>query len=227
MELFRQLGAVQREFTALSNRASARYGAGRLEQALDDLSRALPAHRDAGKKLPLGDALYISSLVHLELGELEEGMRLATEAVDLALELRDHTLEGYWLLALGHAQRALGAYAEALTSYHRSATLHRRLGDQNREALAWQGTGDTYLLMQRPGDAADFQSRATAAHSALGDTWSQAIGLDAWAAALGGGDAEGARSKRQQALQLVAAFSDGRAVRLREKLEEQLRQPGI
>lgn len=222
MEQFRHLGATERELTALSNRASTRFDAGRLEEAREDLRRALPAHRDSNQKLPLGDALYVSSMVHLELGELGEGLQLATEAVDLALELRDHTLEGYWLLALGRAQCALGQYTDSLTSYHRSASLHRRLGDQSREAFAWQGTGEVYLLMQRPEEAADFHRRAAAAHAVLGDAWSQAVALDAWASALSESDIEGARSHWREAIRLVAGFTDERAVRLRERLEQRL-----
>lgn len=222
MELFHRLGASQRANTVLSNRAGARHAAGRLAEAADDLGRALPAHRAAGRKPAIGDTLYISSMVHLELGEPEAGLRLATEAVDVALELRDHTLEGYWLLALGHAQRALGRHTEALTAYHRSATLHRRLGDRSREALAWQATGETYRLLQRPTEAADFHRRAAATHAALGDPWNQALALEAWATALAPQDPEAARTHRRQAHSLAAPFTDPRATRLLRHLEHHL-----
>ncbi|MER6915784.1 tetratricopeptide repeat protein [Streptomyces sp. NPDC000594] len=221
MELFRELDATPDELTVLSNRAGARYEAGRLEEARADLGIALPAHRDANRRLPLGDALYTSSMVHRELGDLTEGLRLATQAVELALEMRDHTLEGYWLLSLGAAQRALGEHGDALASYHRSATLHRRLGDRSREAFAWQGTGETYLLMGRPREASDFLDRATAAHSSLGDPWNQALALTSWAEALAAGeDTVGARERREQALRLVGEFGDNRAAGIRLRLED-------
>ncbi|MFE7132590.1 ATP-binding protein [Streptomyces sp. NPDC057638] len=236
MELSRQLGFPARELTTLSNRAATRYEAGRLTAARDDLSRALPAHRAVGSRLALGDSLFVSSLVHRELGDLQEGMRLATEAVELALEMRDHTLEGYWLLALGAAQGALHQHEDALISYHRSATLHRRLGDQGREALAWRGTGETYLLMERPGEAVGFLNRAASAHAALGDAWNQALALAAWAEALDAevaeehgteehgteGSGTAAREHRARALRLVAEFEDDRALRMRRRLEERL-----
>lgn len=222
MQLFRQLGDQQSVDLTLSNRAGARHDAGRTREAADDMEQALAGHRAHGDKAYLGDALCATSLIRLELGDHEAAHALASEAVDLALELRDHTLEGYWLLALGAAQRAEGEHAGALASYHRSALLHRRLGNRNREALAWRGTGETYTAMHRTDDAVDFLRRAAAVHAELGDSWNEALALAAWAAAReqddGRPDGTTAGELRQRAVSLLSAFTDGRAVRLRGRL---------
>ncbi|WP_233221307.1 ATP-binding protein [Streptomyces carminius] len=216
--IFRRLGAVRRELVALANRAETRHAAGRPDRAAADLDGVLPAHRAAGEKALLGNALRVRSLIRLESGSPRQALDDAAEAVELALELRDHTLEGYWLIALGDAQRALGRYGDALASYHRSALLHRRLGDRSREALAWQGAGETYLLMRRPAEAADFHRRAAAVHAELGDDWHHALALDARARALADEDPALARALRQRAVRLLAPYGDDRAARVRRRL---------
>ncbi|WP_328915741.1 MULTISPECIES: ATP-binding protein [unclassified Streptomyces] len=223
--IFRALGATQRAYTALSNRAATRFAAGLLAEAADDLRRAIPAHREAGRKAALGDALRLSSAVHLELGQAQEALKLADEAVELALELRDHTLEGYWLLTAGNAHRALGHYSAALASYHRSAVLHRRLGDTDREALAWQGTAGTYWLMDRSQEAVDFQRMAVTSFSRSADVWNRALALAGLADLLHPGDPAAATGHRRDALGLISAYADPRAVHLRRELERRLTAP--
>ncbi|MGY0058474.1 ATP-binding protein [Streptomyces sp. LZ34] len=137
---------------------------GRLTEAESNLGEALAVHQRMVNKRSVGNVLRMRSAIHLERGELPEADRVAHEALDISLELRDHALEGYWLLYVGDAQRALGQYAEALTSYQRSAVLHRRLGDRSREALAWHGAGGAYQRLGRHGEAADFYRRAAMVH---------------------------------------------------------------
>ncbi|MFI0729729.1 tetratricopeptide repeat protein [Streptomyces sp. NPDC021225] len=170
----------------------------------------------------VGNVLRMRSAVHLERGELTEAARTAHEALDIALELRDRVMEGYWLLYLGDAQQARGQCAEALISYQRSATIHRRLGDRSREALAWYGAGRTYQRLERTGEAADFFRRATAVHQELSDSWHQALALDALATSLSAEDAVAARRHWGDALRLLAGYDDARAVKLRERIEGRL-----
>ncbi|MEU5541960.1 tetratricopeptide repeat protein [Streptomyces sioyaensis] len=142
--------------------------------------------------------------------------------MDIALELRDHVLEGYWLLYLGEAQRAQGKTAEALTSYQRSAVIHRRLGDRSREALAWHGAGGTYQRLDRNGEAVDFHRRAVAVHKDVGDTWHHAVALDSLASSLRSEDAVQANRYWEDVLRLLSNYGDARAVKMRERIEGQL-----
>lgn len=171
----------------------------------------------------MGDALSILSALHLDRDEPEEGLRAAQEALDIALELRDHTLEGYWLLTLGAAQSALGQPGAALESYQRSAVLHRRLGDRSREALAWHGTGEVYARLARYEDAAAFYQQAAAVHRELGDAWNEAVALDGLATSLETDRPEEARQHWGDVLRLVAAFDDPPAVDLRSRAERKRR----
>ncbi|MEU5728912.1 tetratricopeptide repeat protein [Streptomyces antimycoticus] len=128
----------------------------------------------------------------------------------------------FWLLTLGDARQANGQYAEALTSYQRSATLHRRLADRSREALAWQGVGEVYRRLGRHAEAADFHRQAASTHRDLDDEWHQALALDGLASAVLGENPEAARRHWAEALRLIADFSDPRAVAVREAIERRL-----
>ncbi|MFF3753383.1 tetratricopeptide repeat protein [Streptomyces sp. NPDC002018] len=139
--------------------------------------------------------------------------------MDIALTLRDHRLEGYWLLTLGDAQQANGEPAEALASYQRSAALHRRLGNRSREAMAWNSTADAYRRLGRHEEAAQFHRRAAAVHHELGDTWDEAMALDGLAEALAAEEPQAALGHWADALRLLAGYDDPRAVAARERME--------
>lgn len=175
---FANLGEAHWAAVARANLAEVHHLAGRVGQARDGIRAALAAHRAAGAEYNIGNALRVLSAVHLDQGEPREALRAAEEAVEIATELRDHIAEGYWLLALGEAQRSLDRPTDALESYQRSAILHRRLGDRSREARAWQGTGQAYQLLDRGQDAADFHRRAAAVHHELGESQLEAEALE-------------------------------------------------
>ncbi|OPF74246.1 hypothetical protein VT50_0226965 [Streptomyces antioxidans] len=180
---FSELGLPYWESIALINLANACHQAGRVDEAARDAELVYATFRARNDRPNMGRALGLLSAIHLDRGDLDAALRAASEAVTIALDLRHHVLEGYWLIALGNAQRALGEYADSLVSFQRSASLHRRLGDRSREAMAWHGAGETYRAMGRPGEAADFHRRAAAAHHELGDRWHEALALDGLAAA--------------------------------------------
>jgi tetratricopeptide (TPR) repeat protein len=119
----------------------------------------------------------------------------------------------------GRCSTALGQLADALTSYQRSATLHRRLGNRSREALAWQGAGEVHQRLARSEEAADFHRRAVAVHRELGDSWNEAIALVGLATAL--------RSEPHwaEALRLLAEYDDSRAVATRARIESLIDAP--
>ncbi|MFE3829254.1 hypothetical protein [Streptomyces sp. NPDC059092] len=134
--------------------------------------------------------------------------------------------EGWWLIALGNAQRALSRYGDALTAYQRSAVLHGRLGDRSREALAWQGAGETYDLLDRPDEGIGFHRAAVAVHRELGDGWNEAVALEGLGSALhhaeAGAPADTAGQHWARALELLAEYDDPRAVAARERVARRL-----
>ncbi|MFJ2177124.1 ATP-binding protein [Streptomyces sp. NPDC087851] len=221
-ELFGELGETHWQAVSDTNLAQAHYQAGRLAEAAERLQRALSFHRRRGNARSIGNALWILSAIHLDRGEFQDALRTAEEAVRIALDLRSHVAEGWWVIALGNAHRALTRYGDALTAYQRSAMLHGRLGDRSREALAWQGAGETYVLLGRPDEAVNFHRAAVAVHRELGDAWHEAIALEGLGAALrhaeAGTEGDTAGQHWTRALELLAAYDDPRAAATRERV---------
>ncbi|MFB9965552.1 ATP-binding protein [Sinosporangium siamense] len=220
--LFESLGSTYWSAVVSSNLASVYYHAGRLEEADEVGIRALNLHRELGNKNTIGNALYLRSCIHLDRGELEQALEAAQEAYEIALSLRSHALEGFWLLALGDAQHALGRGDEALVSYQRSAVLHRRSGNRSREALAWQAAGRVYHRGGRHGEAADFHRQAAVVQRELGFRWHEATALEDLAEALSESDADAGREQWRRALGLISDYSDPRALRMRQRIRERL-----
>jgi tetratricopeptide (TPR) repeat protein len=223
--IFADLRATHWEAICRANLALARYEAGNLFEAAHDIRLALDVHRAEGNKADTGNALWILGSIQLGQGHPDQALRTAHEAVDIALELRDHVAEGCWLLGLADAHQACGHLDEALTAYHRSATLHRRLGDRTREALAWHGTGTVYQQLGRDNEAADFHQRAAAVHHELGDAWHEAIALDSLATAVLRNEPEEARRYWALALDLLTGYDDARAAACRDRIDSRLRSP--
>ncbi|WP_308344096.1 tetratricopeptide repeat protein [Streptomyces sp. MK37H] len=224
--IFGELGETHWRAISLANLALVNHQAGNLVEAAEHLGEALSIHRSQKDKRSIGNALWILSSIHLECGDLQDSLSASEEAVKIALELRSHVLEGCWLIAAGHAQRALNQYGDALTSFQRSATLHRRLGDRSREALALQGAGDTYLRLERYDEAANFHRRAGAVHRELGDTWNEALALEGLGSALLSKGVEAACRHWVQALELLRNYDDPRAITTRERLRLRLSGTG-
>ncbi|MEU9124319.1 tetratricopeptide repeat protein [Streptomyces sp. NPDC048506] len=226
LAVFQDLGSPlhqQWEPTLLSNLATVSYEAGRLDEALDRVQRALTGHRERGDRGGEGNALHLLSAVRRERGEAPDAMRSAQHALDIARHHRNRSWEGFWLLELGRAQQACGEPGDALVSYQRSAVLHRRLGDRSREARAWHHTGEAYRQLRRHEDAAAFHRRAAATHRELNDRWLTALALDGLATALQEtGTDEAARRHWADALALLDGFGDARAAGIRARITQAL-----
>ncbi|MFI0722785.1 ATP-binding protein [Streptomyces sp. NPDC021224] len=210
--ILRDLGGQRLLGSVHANVAAACYRAGELTEAASALRLAEDAHRASGDRGGIGNVLRLRAELHLAAGRRDEAMADAWQAMDIALSLRDHTLEAYWLITLGDAQRATSAHGDALASFQRSAMLHRRLGDRSREALAWRGTALTYAATGRGEEAAGFLRQAAAAHRALGDGWEEAVDLDHLAGLVAEDDA---RAHLARVLELIAPYGDPRAEALR------------
>ncbi|PSK89638.1 NB-ARC domain-containing protein [Murinocardiopsis flavida] len=219
---FGELGERHWEAVSVANLAEARHQAGRLQEAEDSIRRAMAAHRELGSKRSLGNALRIVSGVHLDRGEPDKAAKAANDALEIAADLRDHVLEGHWLLAFGDTQQALGHFDEALIAYQRSATLQRRQGDRSREARAWQGAGEAYGRLGRLSEAADFHRRAAAVQQELGHAWYEAMALDGLATVVRDDRPDEARRLWSEALRLLADYGDSRAEQVRERISGQL-----
>ncbi|MFF3441455.1 ATP-binding protein [Streptosporangium sp. NPDC002721] len=174
----------------------------------------------------LGDRLYESmvltafSLMYRDRGETERALATAHEAVEISHEMANKLWEGTALLYLGKAQRATGRADEALVSYQHAAVSFRQEGDLSREAMALDGTGLAYMDLARPSDAVDFHRHAASMHRQVSDRWKLARSLghlsDALRALKSHDEAD---RHRQEAVLLLAGFTDTRSESLRARLD--------
>ncbi|MFI0939669.1 ATP-binding protein [Streptomyces sp. NPDC021020] len=215
--LFRAEDRPRWAATAVANAATTYLNTGRIAEAATATEQALAAHRALGNPRGAGNALRMLAAIRLEEGNPVAARKAIDDALDIALSLRDHTREAYWLLTLGDVQRATSAHGDALASFQRSAMLHRRLGDRGREALAWRGTALVYAATGRGEDAVGFLRQAVAAHRALGDAWEEAVDLGHLAGLVAEGDA---RAYRGRVVELIAPYGDPRAEALRGAVGE-------
>jgi tetratricopeptide (TPR) repeat protein len=194
---------------------------GRPERALGPLRRGIEVFRAHHDRRAEGNSLMLLATAELDLGQAASALSHARQAVDIAAEIRSTAAEAYWLLALGDAQRATRRPAEALGSYSRSAALQEALGDRSRQAAAWNGIGKSLLRLGRPREAVEHHRLAEDAYRDLRQTWETAQTLAHLAEALATvGARQEAAAARAEALGLLAAFTDPRALRLRESIAQ-------
>lgn len=222
LELFRELGVPRWTAVELSNLATTHYEAGSLARADECAQEALAAYRDLGDELGEGSVLRSLSNIQRERGQPAAALASAQRAVDIAVQRRQSVSEGLRLLVLGAAQQANGLFGEALATYHRSVVLQRRVGDRNREALAWHRTGETYRALERDDEAAAFHRQAASRFHETGDSWHEALALSGLAAAVRERDPDRARHHWETSLALLADYDDERTVALRDGIRARL-----
>ncbi|MGW2883618.1 ATP-binding protein [Streptomyces sp. NPDC001233] len=201
------------------NLAQVQLELGHPDSARGPLHRGIEVFRAHGDRHAEGNGLRLLAAAELDSGNTDAALAHAEQAVAIATEIHSAAAEGYWLLALGDAQRATGHPTEALASYRRAAALQEQLGDRDRQAAAWDGLGQTYLQLCRAQEAAEYHRRAVATYRDLEQTWEMARTLAHLADALdGAGTPQEAAEARADACDLLTAFTDPRAVRLRESI---------
>ncbi|MFF7193000.1 ATP-binding protein [Streptomyces sp. NPDC008079] len=192
---------------------------GHPERALGPLRRGIEVFRTYRDRRAEGNGLRLLAAAELESGDADTALAHAEQAVAIATEIHSTAAEAYWLMALGDAQRATGRLTGALASYRRAAALQEPLGDRARQAAAWDGLGQALLQLGRAREAVDCHRRSASVYRDLRQTWETAQTLTHLAAALDDADArQEAADARAEALELLTAFTDPRALRLRDEI---------
>jgi tetratricopeptide (TPR) repeat protein len=219
----RNRGDRQWEGIALGNLADALLDLGQPQQALDLAQQAVAIHRETGNTLSEFACRIVISVIRREWNQLDDALAQLQHAQDLAHELDNRVREAYALLELGQTQLASQRYEDAILSFHHAAVLYQQLGDTGREAVALDGTGEVYRKLGRLDEAADFHRRAVAGHRKRDDRWQLAISLDHLANTLDrAGESDEAQHHRQEALTLLASFTDPKAASLHSAILERL-----
>jgi tetratricopeptide (TPR) repeat protein len=190
----------------------------------DGLNDALVVFRDLGDRSCEGNALFLLSWAHRELGHLGDARASIDEALTIASDEENQVWQAHWLVELAKVQRAEGRPDEALNSYQRAASIQRMLGDRSREASALDGTGEAYQELDRFADAANFHRQAARTHRQFEDHWQLAGALHNLAVVLERtGASEQARPLWEEALVLLDDFDDPKARALARRINGDLR----
>jgi tetratricopeptide (TPR) repeat protein len=156
------------------------------------------------------------------LGRSAEALEYAEAALDAARRLADNRFESEHLISYARVLRANGRHGDALAAYHYCASLNRSLGDRTHEAMALDGTGETYREMAQPEMAMNFHGQAVTMLRQSEDRWQLAVALDHLATCLEmTGDMAAAREAWSEAVSLITDFPDDQAARLHDRIAGQ------
>jgi tetratricopeptide (TPR) repeat protein len=196
---------------------------GDLVQAEESLRDAEARLRDINEPLEQSEALSLLATVLRQSERYELAKRTAEQALAIAGESQGTLFEAFALHELGRIALASSDGGQALDHFHQATALFQRVGRPELQAVAWDATGQAYQLLGRPKDAAEFHRRAVATHQSRNDQWSLALALANLADALDqDGDPLEARQHREEAIRLLAVYTDPPARAKRTALEVSL-----
>lgn len=212
---------------ALANLAETALAEGRYGQAREALSQAFAKIQPTHPGLDRADVLRHQATLERETGHIHQARASIEQGLALASERSAAIYEGILETELGLIQIAEHDPASALDTLAHACSIHRRLGDRSREALALDATGLAYQALGQPEQAVDFHRMAAAGHRDMHDEWNHALALTHLAVTLDAlGEHDQARQTRTEALELSAAYDDPRATRLRQHLTEAAHDQG-
>lgn len=180
-----------------------------------------------------GQILSVMGLIALDQKEPANAVKYIVEALEIAREVKDRSLEVVSLNNLALAEGSVnGNYAVARTYYEQSYMISREIGDRNAESFTLGNLGFA-AGMQGDFDAArSYHEQSLLAAREIGNRYHEIYILINLSAVLGNqGEAEDALQHAQQAIDLAQKHSDrtgeawawlylGHAHLLRDELQE-------
>jgi DNA-binding SARP family transcriptional activator len=160
------------------------------------------ACRQLGDPALLGISLCNLAVAHWWLGDFQDGITTAQEALELA-RAHDRRTEAMCLDVLGLLHGALGTFDQARTYLAQGIALHRELGVPRMEAQALVNLSTVQTWTGHYAEGARYAARATELNRRLGERSNEIHSLTFLALAhLGTGEDERARACLAQALEL-------------------------
>jgi len=143
--------------------------AGDYRTGLEDAKTAVEACREAGAATDEMVALNVLAGMHLDLGEVKEGLALSRRALELAQETGER--DQFCRVAIGHgdALTMAGEYAEAHEWYSRAVQQSVAIGHQVQESLARMHLGRLLGRLGAPDEAQAELERAALLADAVKD----------------------------------------------------------
>ena len=144
LEHYRSLGNDKGASSALINLGIGHYRLGKRAEALSCYEQAHEHVRGAGSRAE-GYALVHLAGAHLDLGLLDQAREEARRAIEIARDRGEPHLELDATDALARAYRAGDDLGSAVAAHASAVALARELADEEREAVALAGLGETHL----------------------------------------------------------------------------------
>ncbi|HUQ54067.1 AfsR/SARP family transcriptional regulator [Lentzea sp.] len=160
---------LHRHTAALARNAVHQFAAkGQFEEYREIAGIAVAASRELGDDALLRVSLSNLAIADWKLGRFHDGIRAATEGLDLAVRLGDRRGEAKDTGVLGALLGALGRFDEALSRLQRSIALERELGAGRAEAESLTTLSTLYEQWGHFEEAADAARRALELNRELG-----------------------------------------------------------
>ena len=177
-KIFERLGDQMGTSNSLANTASILRRRGDPAGALAHLRTALVQYREMGSANHVGITLRSMANALLQLGQADEAVRCAQEAVDLATWLEFPLDIAQADNILGAAHRQLGQLTLAEIAYQQALEMSRRCESDFEQAWARRGLGAVALAAGRPGDALRHWQAALVLYRDVGSTLADDVAAD-------------------------------------------------
>ncbi|MDT0395120.1 MULTISPECIES: BTAD domain-containing putative transcriptional regulator [Streptomyces] len=215
----RAAGSREGEARALSDTAAALRNAGRTDEAIAHLHKALELRQELGDRE--GRSSVISNLgdAYLHAGRLDKAVEYTRRGLAVDRLTGDVWGEGIALSNLGDAYQRMGRYDDALGCLERALVVLRAGGNRWVEGVTLDILGTVHHRLGRHGESVEHYRRALATHRDIGNRWGEGHTLGHLGdVRLDAGEPEAARASWRQALAIFAEFGHPDAEGIRERL---------
>ncbi|WP_042163611.1 BTAD domain-containing putative transcriptional regulator [Streptomyces sp. NBRC 110035] len=215
----RTAGDRQGEAQGLSDTAAALRNAGRLEEAIVHLHRALELCQELGDRKARSTVVANLGDVYLHVGRLGKAVEYIRRG--LALDRIEGSAwgEGVALCNLGDAYQRLGRYDDALGCLERALVVLRAGDNRWVEGVALDILGTVHHRLGRYDESVEYYRQALATHRDIGNRWGEGHTLgNLGDVHLDAEEPEAARASWHQALAIFAEFGHPDAEKVRARL---------
>ncbi len=147
--LYNQLGNIEGRTEVLYQRGLLLRGIGRLDEAQEQLQRALDMARTTGNESQQMYAMLDLSQLLLYKGDTARAQQYAIDATGFAQQRGLENLAASSLINLGRAYQLRGEYVEAEKYYRQALDFARRSKARLREAVSLMSIGNLYIQQLR------------------------------------------------------------------------------
>ncbi|MFF2848464.1 BTAD domain-containing putative transcriptional regulator [Streptomyces sp. NPDC058001] len=208
------------EAQGLMDTAAALRSAGRFDEAVEELHRAVAAYEELGDTDGLGSATGNLGDAYLQSDQLDHAVEYIKRSMDIERQDGTAWAKGISLANLGDVYQRLGRFDEAIDALEEALVILRANDNRWVEGVTYDILGTIHCRLQHYDQAVEYYHLALKAHRDVCNRWGEGDTLynlgDARQAA---GDSEAAYDSWRQALALFTEFDHPDAQKARARLD--------